>query len=98
MYKCVFQVRQHFAGADADRRGGEPGAGGRAGDDAAGPRQGEGLHHDHRDAGEGGQEGPGVLQQDQLLTLVTIGILTSMHKYIHTFIKLNFVLKLFKKN
>ena len=66
MWLC--QVWQHLACADADRRGGQQGAGGRPGDVAAGARAGEGVHHHHWDAGEVQQEGPGVLQQNQLLT------------------------------
>ena len=55
---------------NVDRRGGEQGTRGRTGDVAPGPRPGEGLHHHHRDAGEGGKEGQGVLKQDKLLTSV----------------------------
>ena len=66
------QVWQHFSGADVDRRGGEQRAGGRPGDVATGSREGEGLHHHHRDAGEGGQEGQGMLKQDKLLTVILL--------------------------
>ena len=64
------QVWQHLSGADADRRGGEQRAAGRTGNVATGAREGEGLHHHHRDAGEGRQEGQGVLKQNKLLTVI----------------------------
>ena len=61
------KVWEHLAGADVDRRGRGPGSEGLAGDAAAGPRPGEGLHHHRGHAREGGQARQGVLEQDQLL-------------------------------
>ena len=66
------QVRQHLTGEDVDRRGGEQRTGGRPGNVSTGAREGEGLHHHHRDAGEGGQEGQGVLKQNKLLTVMSL--------------------------